>query len=352
MDYNLVEEAIFFYGGKIMKQKTLNTLVIVPKTDKDKNLEKTEYLNADIGSALLSQPDQTIALKLIEEQAGLVYDVKHGGEIKTLELEIEEQEERYQTSNDTRKKLEEKRHHTPRYVVTSIAHRDGIEENSKHTVPFSKWQIKHQATITLAYIFGSIVLLMSATNAFSNLMSSGIPAFLDTPFLAIMLSTLPLAGGITLKFIANLLHNGHTRRFYVLGIYILSGLTLFAWTVLFAMNFHGVSSAIDFDNIGKESGFNGALFVWVTMAAEMLIGATLFIMADSIHARYSPDYYSENLEYLEIKKTLQEHLKTHEALRNDRNAKHARLKELDSEKNAYINIKLVAFMKKYEQFKN
>ena len=72
--------------------------------------------------------------------------------------------------------------------------------------------------------------------------------------------------------------------------------------MLFAMNFTGVSSGIDWDSIGESDGGTSAYLVWIQLVAEMLVAAALFLAAEDIYLKYAPNLYTENPDYNNARK--------------------------------------------------
>lgn len=293
----------------------------------------------DIGRKLSRHHDAGEAMRIIEEQGGLEFDSQHGAEIERLRQESAELDARYATSSETLKELEKRKASTRRYIKSSPVYA-GSEDKP---VKFRHWPGKDKVLIVLISVCLLVVLGMGAANVYANLMASGTPVFLEAPWLAAMLSALLPIASISVKFVTGFMSLDTSRKRYAITIYGLTLATLAVWSVLFAMNFSGVSGGIDWQAL--ESGGNkGPALVWSQMMLEMLAGAALFLAAEDIAMRYAPDVYVENLEYLEIEKALKAHLPQHEDLCARRAEIQGRLNALLAERQAYINHKLADYV--------
>ena len=115
-------------------------------------------------------------------------------------------------------------------------------------------------------------------------------------------------------------------------------------SLCFAANFNGASGAIDWDSLSDDSSGKGAVLVAVQIIAEILIASALFLAAEDIYLKYSPQHTRTNLEYINAASALEEHRITHEALREMRGNNHAQRIELEAERQAFINKRIAAFV--------
>ena len=178
---------------------------------------------------------------------------------------------------------------------------------------------------------------MGAANVYANLMASGEPVFIEQPWLAVFLSGLVPAGATALKFISGFFDYARTKKRYALSIYVVTALVLLIWSVSFSLNFTGVTGGMDWDAFGQDDGGKGPFLVWIQIVAEILVAAALFLAAEDIYLKYAPDSYIENLDYLNSAKALKAHSAEHDALRDTRNANHARIAQLTAARQAFIN---------------
>jgi len=293
----------------------------------------------DIGRKLSRHHDAGEAMRIIEEQAGLEFDVQKRGGIQTLQLESAELDARYEVSSETLNELEKQKAGTKRYMKSSHLYAG----SDNRAVEFKDWLVKDKFLILLIGVCLVSALGMGAGNIYANLMSSGNPIFIEDPWLAAMLSALLPIASVAVKFVTNFMSLDKSRKRYAITIYALTLTTLAIWSVLFAMNFSGVSGGIDWEAL-ESAGNSGPALVWSQMLLEMLAGAALFLAAEDIYMRYAPDVYVENLEYLEIEKALKTHLPQHEALCARRAEIQGRLNALLAERQAFINHKLADYV--------
>ncbi len=276
---------------------------------------------------------------MIEQQSIYEAAQEFGAELEKLKLDLTDIDARYKASSKALAGLEEKRTGTKRYIKSAEA-RSGSSEGR---IKFTGWQRKDQSSLIVILVFLLVAVAMGMANVYANLMSSGNSVFIESPWLAVMLSTLLPIASVSIKFITNFFEYDHSRRRYALCIYMLTLIALLIWSVLFALNFSGVSSGIDWNSFEQGSG-TGAALVWSQLIVEMLAASALFLAAEDIYMRYSPDRYIENLEFIEVSKALKEHLAAHEALREQRGNMHGRMVELEAEHDGFINKKIVEYI--------
>jgi len=199
--------------------------------------------------------------------------------------------------------------------------------------------------VIFVFVFAALVvaMVMGASNVYSNLIASGVTVFIEKPWLAVFLSMLVPTGSAAIKFIINFMEHERSRKRYALWVNVLTILSLLVWSILFALNFTGVSGGIDWESMG-ESHSSGAALVWIQLFAEMLIASSLFLVIEDIYMRYSPDFYPENPEYVANCKALESYEQTHEKLRDKRNKRHGRLVELNAERLVSINEKTADYI--------
>lgn len=293
----------------------------------------------DFGQKLVRHPDIVAAATMVETQTALEFGAQDGALLERTKHELDELDARHKASAATLEELEKQKAGTDPYVKTCVMN-SGMEDEK---IRWRDWRTKDQVMLGVTVIFLILAMVMGAGNVYANLMSSGNPVFLDDPWLALMLSTLLPIGSAAIKFVTNPMTVDSTRKRYVLCIYSLTVLSLAAWSVLFAMNFTGVSGGIDWDSLG-ESNDSGAALVWAQLIVEMLAASALFLAAEEIWIKYSPDWYTDNLKYLSLEKSLKNHLIAHEKLCQQRAEKHGLYIELINKRDAYINNKVADYI--------
>ncbi|GJL49744.1 MAG: hypothetical protein NPIRA01_09710 [Nitrospirales bacterium] len=281
---------------------------------------------------LLSHPDIKEAKRLVAEQAKLVWEKFFGAELERLGLEVQAIEGAFAKSSDILASLMDRLGQTNPYIPA--AHMYGKGEDQY--IPFSRWRSKDKVIVISSLCFALVVLTMSAANVYANILGSGNPIFIDQPFLALIISALLPAGSVAMKFTADIFESDKTRGFYKKSLYVLSVLALLAWTVLFALNFHGLSSEINFDDLEGSNPTSSAL-TWVQLLAELLVGFVLCHVASDTYSKYAPNAFIRNPEYAEIESAIQEHFPSHDPLREQRNTTRGRQTELKASQSLFVN---------------
>ncbi|MEW8626263.1 MAG: hypothetical protein AB2551_10965 [Candidatus Thiodiazotropha sp.] len=314
------------------RAKPTNVLALVPDKAPDKSVNTPVSSMSSFSRKLAAHPDAKQASALVEQQAGLEFDQQQGAELEQAKLALTELDTRWKASSATMEELEKKKAGTKRYIKTGALH-SGKEVDM---VRWSDWRTKDQLLLVFTVSLLVLASFMGAGNVYTNLMSSGNPVFLDDPWLAVMLSTLLPIGSAAIKFVTNFMNYGSSRRRYAISVYVLTLIALVIWSVLFAQNFTGVSGDIDWNSLGTSND-NGSALVWAQLVVEMLAASALFLAAEDIYIRYSPDMFIENPEYIEVVKAIEAHLPAHEKLRQQRASTHGRVVELSASRHSTIN---------------
>lgn len=288
--------------------------------------------------AMLRYADQKEAKQIVSEQAALEYDRDHGGEIEKLRLETEEVDARFNVSKARLAALEEKINATKQYIKAVLPAEEGKPF-------FQKIRGVDKLALPLIVMFLLGTLIMGTSNVFVNLMAAGDPIFIEKPYLALFIALLVPAGSTALKFISGFFETFKAKKRFALTIYILSALSMLGWSVAFALNFNGVSGAIDFDALGEGDGGKGALLVWLQLVAEILVAGALFLAAEEIILKYAPETYVENIEFLNAVNAHKTFEAQHTSLRDRRNDAHARLAELEAGRKAYVNERVAEYIR-------
>ncbi|NQY39354.1 MAG: hypothetical protein HRT80_04565, partial [Henriciella sp.] len=172
--------------------------------------------------------------------------------------------------------------------------RDGADDVPKGSdVPFSEWNGYDKFVVILCGVATVVLLALGATNVVATILGSGIPVFIEQPYLAWMLGALVPAAAIAIKSGYHLFHYDTSRHFYALGMFGLSVVLILIWIVLFALSFEGASAEIDWDVLAHgASGAGGETAVnrlrnIAQITAEIVIGASLFLIIDRKQATYS-----------------------------------------------------------------
>ena len=288
---------------------------------------------------MLHYPDPKEAAQIIAEQAGLEFDQRIHGELEQLKLKQQELDARFKFSKARLETLEEKLHNTRQFVKSAR----GLEDDEP-ALGFTSWDGYDQISIILISLSLIAALALGAANIYANLMASGEQVFIDQPWLAVMLSTLVPAGSTAIKFISNIFEYERSKKRYTHLIYVLCTISLLVWAVCFALNFNGASGSIDWDSLSDETSGKGTMLVGVQIIAEILIAAALFLAAEDIAHKYSPQLLRESLDYTCAHDALNAHIASHEELREIRGITHARRVELEAARSSFINEQIANYL--------
>ncbi len=304
-------------------------------TKKDTDIAATlREIGQVFARKLVASPDTKKALKLIEEQAGLAFDQEKGGELRELESRVTETEEACNRSLKALFTLEDQKQKTRSHVKVGAA--------AENSTSFRHWQTKDQSVFLLSLSLTAIILCTGAANLYANFMSSGEAVFLESPWIAVLLSVLLPCASVSLKFIGDYLESDAARSLYIRVVFVLTGIVVLAWTLLFSMNFHGVSGGFDLDSLGETSNMSTWL-TWTQILAEMLCAAILFHVAWDIYGRYMPGASIPNPEIERLTSQIHKQTKQVEADRALRNDVRDRLTRLQSMRAAFINEQIASF---------
>ena len=69
----------------------------------------------------------------------------------------------------------------------------------------------------------------------------------------------------------------------------------------------------------EESNLTASGLTWIQLLTELLVGFVLCQTAADAYAKYAPNAFVRNPEYIEIESALKEHAKSHEGLREGQN---------------------------------
>ena len=293
----------------------------------------------------LSFPDLQKALKIVEEQARLVWEKRFIAELNRLILDIKAIENTFSKSSKMMSSLLDKRVSTKPYLQIAQLYGDGEDK----TIAFAQWRSKDKVVVVVSLVSALIVLSMGASNVYVTIMGSGNPTFIENPFLAVIISMLLPAGSVAMEFVANIFESDKAKGRYVKTLNILTVVTLLAWTVLFSMTFDGQGAGIDLDEMLTANPASSGL-TWIQLLAELLVGFVLCQTASDTHAKYAQNSYIRNPEYSEIQAVLQEHSKSHETLRDELNSRTGRKAEKDTGCRIFVNDMIALFLNMRRRF--
>jgi len=295
--------------------------------------------STDFIRKMLHYPDPKEAVKIVREQAALNFDQQQDTQCEKLKLEQLDLDTRYTASKAKLALLNEKMKNTTQFIKSCPVENHDPDQKAR----FSTWRTQDQIILFVLIVALIATMILGSANVYSNLMASGEPVFLESPWLAISLSLLMPVGSMALKFIANFFEYERTKKRYALFIYVLTTIALLSWVVLFSINFSGVSGGINWEALG-ETNHNGSYLVLSQLLSEILVASSLFLAAEDIYSKYSPETYTQNLSYTNIASALKSHEAAHEKLYKTRGNNHAVLVKQNAARQVYINECLTDFL--------
>jgi len=173
-----------------------------------------------------------------------------------------------------------------------------MNENMKHK-PFWQWgNGLDQLTFVLLAFGGIVAVGVGMENLTVVMMSSGLSVFLEDEMKARIIAVVMPLSALGIKAVTSQLDYARHRQYYTMTIAALMGTVLVAWVILFAQEFQsGMSTGLpDWETLMNTSG-SSVWLVGCQLALEVLAGATLWLMAEGIWSKYSPDVKVENPEY-------------------------------------------------------
>lgn len=279
---------------------------------------------------LLNQPALKDAVKLVEEQARLVWRKYFGLEMERLQLEIAALEEWLVPSDARLSALRSKL----KSLKASISSETLNGEAVNQYIPFPHWRPKDKSTLVLSLFTAVVVLIMGAANVYANIMGSGNGIFIDEPYLAVLFSALLPAGSLALKYITDAIESVQVRSLYTKTLHVLTVLVLLAWTVLFALNFPGTAAHFSLDDLQSSNALSIAL-TWNQVVADLLVGGVLFQVAANVYAKYTPS--KDIPDYIETESAIKEEEALNKRLREERNEKRGIKVALEASLQAFVN---------------
>lgn len=314
------------------------------KINKNSEINILSDIDDFISSSLVIN-DYQKASKLVEEQAGLIFDMKYGKDILKLENDLASLEGPYKQSSKQLEIQEHKLLMTSPYIKKSDTEK---QKNEKKYNDINKIKIIDISLICITVFLGITVTTLGAINIYTVIISSGTPVFIENPIMAMMISGLLPIGSTSLKFFSVYLPHDRAKKIYTITIYILSTILLLLWIILFGLTFKSSANGIDwndFSNTKDNSITEGTYLTIVQLLAEMFVGTTLFIVAGDICSQYMQKGIQPNPMY-------EEHKKNHEKIKNNHDNYSKIFKEKKSEieffrlnRKAYINKQLIEYIR-------
>jgi len=286
---------------------------------------------------LLFHEDTNEAIERARKKATLDYDSENISEIETLRSEIKEKSSRLKKYQKLEATLYTKLISTDQEVRLPPGQGKKLKDEEE-----LRMSGKDKITVALTTIAAILTLFMGASNIYSNLMASGTIVFLEKQYLAIFISALLPTGSIALKYASNFMRLDSSRRRYAQCVYTCTILSLLAWTILFSMNFSGVSGGLDIDALLDDSGSEN-LLVWIQIMAELLVGSALFLVIEDIMLKYNPEVVDVNPKYTQLQKKYASLKQENIDLEDLCAKKTGRLREVEKNRERYIEERVERF---------
>lgn len=236
----------------------------------------------------------------------------NGEALREAELAAEKSREDAKDAQTRLRKARERRDGLNEYVNVA-RHRDGDEEApAGKDVPFTDWNW-YDKLVTYGCA-GALVMLLAlgVANVAVTILGSGIPVFLEQPYLAWMLGGVVPAAAFTVKSGYHLFDLDTSLRRYAFFIFGASVALFLTWVGLFAMSFEGVTGEVDWNALMSGESLGGGADRLATyrnivqILGEVFIGASLFLVIDRIQATYSSSYIVKNPKWVEADKRVKE----------------------------------------------
>ncbi len=255
-------------------------------------------VDADFIAMAANGTDPKAAAEMVQRQAAHLFDAERGAELETLNHSVKQDELRLAEIDDERGRVSKERQSTPEWQ--RAARKSGTREvDDSAEVHFKEWALLDQITVGGCGILCLVMLGAGAANIQGNLVASGLPLFTLNPVFAWLFAMLAPAAALAIHSFGHVFRSWAARNAYRLVIYALTGICVIAWSWLFADLFHGTGGALDLSF--EEDRLADTLFVWLQVATEILVGSALFLIIEHISAKYSPNFWLRNPEYVELK---------------------------------------------------
>lgn len=318
------------------KQTTTDKLMAV-SGGKPPRIHTAPSSSSDFIKKMLFHPDPKQAAIMVRDHAQALFMQGEGAELEQLSILKKEIDEQLKTSSKSLTDLQNAQVKTPRYIKVRELTASKSDNSDTKSNGFLGWELPDQLTGGFLFISLCVVMVMSGANIYSNLMASGEPVFLDQPWLAICIAALAPCASASFKMMSSFFEYQSTKKKYALGVHILTLLITTAWTVSFALNFTGVGGGLDLDAMLDGDGGKGAVLVWLQLACEILVAASLFLALGEIAVKYSPFILTENPDHINISKSLKSHKDDHEKLSEKSAALGKDIARLEAGKDIFIN---------------
>ncbi len=294
---------------------------------------------AVFGSYLILHPNTLDAIQRVELQAYRQFDGDTGGIVEKLRIEEARVNADLRLSDECLADL------CNRLGKTKEFERAAFGDNS---TPFRDWSLRDRLFCVIAVVLSVVVVGMGAANVYANLMSAGLPVFIESPLLCWLLSAIVPSSAFVLHCAYHFLQNEQSRLAFDRLLLGCTALMVAAWSWLFASEFAGVTAALSLDSYSNDH--SGSLFVWVQIGSETLLGASLARIADQICAIYESAQYRRTHEFLELEGARLREKALNDELRDESAALAGRRCEVEASREAAASLAVAEFVARRVRF--
>lgn len=275
---------------------------------------------------MLARMDEKIANGMLTHSIETQWTTRHGREHEEERLKVQSLSDDYDAAQTTVDKLSKQRSRTDDVVPSAEIHGERSRKD---------W------LIIVLYGVGSIgAMALGAANLFAGMQSSGLPLMTENVWLCLGLSCLMPLSSLSLKAIGTtFLDSDHARKQYFRGLLAFLILALIAWTILFSINFPGLSGGVDLDAMLSMSSF-GSPLVWCQLVVELLAGTSLAMAAEATYQRGSKLTYTDSPHRLVLDQRSERARAERDAVRGALADARGRLAVMDAQKALWLEVAL------------
>jgi hypothetical protein len=209
------------------------------------------------------------------------------------------------------------------------------KSNHRKTVPFGKWQMRHQFNAVFCFVTVLTVLGTSWFSVQAMLMDSGLPIFIEQPMLAWAMATIAPGASVAIKSMASIFESVRAKKRFRFTIYVLAAASLAGWAMILPSQFEGIGG--EFDLSAEPNHLTAWAFTFLQLSTEVLAGAALFLNLEAIAAIYAPDAFKTNPVFTQLTQRRDQIASELEALNKRETDLKGRLSELTALRDLQIN---------------
>lgn len=230
------------------------------------------------------------------------FKAKYGGAMRSLELLIQRLHAEQALAEGERLRVLDDLKHTPKWLSTSkINHGRGDDDHVESK--WGDWQGRHKVESLLLGLLIPLAATASLLTAKANMEGTGLEIFQTGPLVWTMAALAPLSG-FAIKTMWSHLRREWARKAFTFGLNTLTVNFIFAWVLLYAASYKGmdVDAAMSglFDDQTWWDQTLPVAFTVMTLLTEISVTSVLAHRLDKLAAYYSPFYWLENPDFLDL----------------------------------------------------